>query len=289
MQESVASRWRGSRKGSAMRDFDDMNKAERLALAAAVAPVLRSATEQTKRRRIGTLDKAGNPTGRYVDGAEALKGLARVQELEHAVDDGVRPSEAVCTNCGKMVKVAKGGAIPKVCQAGCDRRCPVGGCDRLVSASAARIASRAGRKAICQRCQRRKFTTALMIMSPEERRAIALKAQASQTPEQRSERGRKARGRETYEQRSAASRRGMTPEKKAALRRGREAQTPEQHAERARRGATTRMERYPKKGRGSQNKGTSCVRCGQTDRNYRGDCKPCKRQAERDRKLRPSG
>ena len=127
---------------------NEMTGAQRLALAAAEAPILRNASEKTLARRVALVDKDGNVTG-YTSGREVLKGLARVQELEHAVEG--RPKTVVCKNCGKSLKVGRS-KIPLVCRQGCERTCSVVGCNNTVSESAAQQAAYRSARPRCRWC-----------------------------------------------------------------------------------------------------------------------------------------
>lgn len=133
-----------------MSDGAEMNKAQRLALAAAEAPLLRNASPKTLARKIGVVHKDGSVT--YTSGREVLKGLAAIQDLEHAVEEGVRSKELVCELCGKTTPAGKAGS-KRVCLDGCDRRCLVDNCEAKVSVNTARrYAPRRGR---CHACTRR--------------------------------------------------------------------------------------------------------------------------------------
>lgn len=81
-----------------------MNKAERLALAGAVAPHLRSQSKKTASRRVGRLDKDGNVVG-YTTWAEVQRVQLERRRIEIEVVDGFRPNEAVCHRCGLPANV----------------------------------------------------------------------------------------------------------------------------------------------------------------------------------------
>ncbi len=104
-----------------------MNKAEKLELNGYIAPVLRSASDAVKTRRVTLYDReTGEVTG-YSTGAEALKGLAKVQELEHTVEEGKRPKEIVCVKCGRLVRIQSVGIVPTA-------MCKEGGCSQATCA-----------------------------------------------------------------------------------------------------------------------------------------------------------
>lgn len=81
-----------------------LNKAERLAVAAAVAPSLRRADERTRQRRIARVDAEGKVTGYTTLGAVQDALLAK-HAIEIDVQPGVRAKEIICETCGIPVKV----------------------------------------------------------------------------------------------------------------------------------------------------------------------------------------
>lgn len=105
-------------------DGPKLTKAQQLELNGYVAPVLRNASEKAMSRRVKFFDQSkaveswDEAVTKHGTHAEALKGLAKIHELEHAVQEGVRPKEIVCENCGKTVKVPAHGKIPTVCRPG---------------------------------------------------------------------------------------------------------------------------------------------------------------------------
>jgi len=84
------------------------NRAERLALAGAVAPTLRAAQE----RRIARVDADGNVVG-YTTHKRLAESLLARQQIEIAVVEGVRPKTVMCEVCGLPAKVLKMGAVSK--------------------------------------------------------------------------------------------------------------------------------------------------------------------------------
>ena len=93
----------------------NFNKAERLVIAGAVAPVLRDGSARNKTRVVKTY------SGRVVTLADVQAGLLAKTKIELEVDDGVRPKSIVCA-CGAVVKVRPdGGPVPKSCRI-CSRR-----------------------------------------------------------------------------------------------------------------------------------------------------------------------
>jgi hypothetical protein len=174
-----------------------VNKVQRLELAGAVAPALRNATEKTKSRRIGLIDANGNVVG-YTTGAEALRGLAKIQELEHAVTDDTRPTEIVCRLCGKTVYVrSQPGRILSQCSEVC-MGCVTPGCDGLLSKQTARKVARLGAPPRCPKCARS---------------WAASQRQAARTPEQRAESMRRVVASKTPECHAAAVRKSWETRK----------------------------------------------------------------------------
>ena len=84
------------------------SRAERLALAGAVAPTLRAAQE----RRIARVDADGNVVG-YTTHKRLAESLLARQQIEIAVVEGVRPKTVMCEVCGLPAKVTKMGPITK--------------------------------------------------------------------------------------------------------------------------------------------------------------------------------
>jgi hypothetical protein len=168
----------------------EWNKAERLAVAAAVAPSLRSQNDKTKQRRVALVDESGNVTS-YTTLGEVQKSLLRARAIELEVVDGVRPKEVICTACGKTIKVAQkgGGQPPKICRYGCDRRCRTEGCTTLVSVDSARRFAVDGIQRQCRPCTQREVVKKA---NASPKKAPALRAaRDSRTKEQWQEAARK--------------------------------------------------------------------------------------------------
>lgn len=92
-----------------------LSKAQRLELAATIAPVLRNATEKTKTRRAKFYNQeTGEVTGEGTV-VEALKGLAKIHDLEHTLEEGIRPKEITCRLCGRSIRVKACGPAPTTC------------------------------------------------------------------------------------------------------------------------------------------------------------------------------
>lgn len=120
---------------------EPMNKAQRLMVAAAVAPSLRRVPEEVKRRRVGRL-RDGVVVG-YTTLGEVQEALLRARQIELEVSDECRPKENLCRNCGKTFRVGPRGTVSILCPQGCNRRCNVDGCKRMATVSQAKAASRA--------------------------------------------------------------------------------------------------------------------------------------------------
>lgn len=74
------------------------NRAQRLVVAGAVAPVLRSQARTASRRKVGLTDKDGNVV-RYVSVADVQEALLRREEIELDVAEPSRVS--ICSACGR--------------------------------------------------------------------------------------------------------------------------------------------------------------------------------------------
>jgi len=162
-----------------------LTKVERLELAGYIAPALRRATEKAKSRPVKFYNQETGDITKHATHEEALKGLAKIYELEHTVQDGVRPRAVLCKFCGCPVQVpANGGGIPESCRGGCVK-CAHEGCDRLAPKSAfepSKVKRRHGKPWKC----------AEHFQTLEQRRANGKKAQSKLTPEERSEKARRA-------------------------------------------------------------------------------------------------
>jgi hypothetical protein len=144
-----------------------MSKAERLAIASAAAPVLRTLPEKTARRRVFVTGKDGEVV-RVATGAEVVKGLAEAFEIEHAVNGG-RGEERLCVACGRPFRARRdGGFARKACGA-----CPCELCESTVDGNLANRQSAKGFVPRCRTCARLR------------QKEAARKAQAAVTPERR--------------------------------------------------------------------------------------------------------
>lgn len=216
-------------------------KAERLAIAGAVAPTLRQRAGAG--RKITVVDKDGKPV-RVTDDVEIAKGLLARADIEFSVVPGERPKWVRCSNCGKPIKVSVRGRIRRVCKF-----------KKGQSACLARACADCGvpidrrSKGRCVRCNR------LHILA-QNRSDKGRKVLASLTPEQRQrgrERGATARrkpaaARACVDCSAPVGRRCKTGRcgrcNSAAFNAtGRAAITPEQRSERTRRANATRRKR----------------------------------------------
>lgn len=82
---------------------DEMCKAERLAIAAAVAPSLRAAPEAVRTRRVAIVDKDGNVVG-YRALADVQKEILKARAIELEVQDGERAKTKLCERCGNPLQ-----------------------------------------------------------------------------------------------------------------------------------------------------------------------------------------
>ena len=98
------------------------SKAERLAVAGAIAPVVRQNAEKLARRRVRLWNQQTGEDGAFVSGLEAQKGIQATAEIEFDVQPQVRPKEVICTKCGRLFRasVSKNGYVQKTCL-GCRR------------------------------------------------------------------------------------------------------------------------------------------------------------------------
>jgi hypothetical protein len=176
--------------GDAAESLEKWNKAERLAVASAVAPLLRSQGERALARRVARVDKDGKVVG-YTTLAEVQKSLLRRREIELETVKGVRPKAVICENCGKDVPVKrKGGRLPTMCETkgGCFRQkqCARPKCRNKPTKSAFVphcVRARNGEPWVCQSC-RASETMAEMRRDPEIReRNLAAVRENNKRPE----------------------------------------------------------------------------------------------------------
>jgi hypothetical protein len=101
------------------------NKAERLALAGAVAPAVRSAADRLRARRVTlysqeAFDKGGVRLDEVVTGYttadKVIESHLERQKIEIDVSDGVRPDVVVCELCGRVVRTLPFGPVLRRCE-----------------------------------------------------------------------------------------------------------------------------------------------------------------------------
>ena len=93
---------------------DGLTTREALELAALDAAVFRGASEKTLARKLSIVSKDGSI--RPGTGRDMLRGLAKIQGLEHVVEEEGRPATVVCIDCAEVVSVEKNGPVPKRCK-----------------------------------------------------------------------------------------------------------------------------------------------------------------------------
>lgn len=143
-----------------------MTKANRLALAGVVAPVLRSQDARTARRRVKVYDRATGEVVREISLVEAQKGLLATAKIELEVQPDERPTHVSCELCGRVLPVEKGRVPPKACRSGCDRQQTCAGwgpteglCDAIPPGEAftlTRVRRRSGQPWLCDPCSKKK-------------------------------------------------------------------------------------------------------------------------------------
>jgi hypothetical protein len=97
------------------------NKAERLAIAGAVAPSVRAGAASARERRVGRLDSDGNVVG-YTTLAEVQRALLERDRIEFDVD-AERPARLVCPECGGLMVAKRKGKERRRCDACTHPRC----------------------------------------------------------------------------------------------------------------------------------------------------------------------
>lgn len=168
-------------------DPSKMSPAERLALAGAVAPILRR--KAGSGRRITTVDREGKPV-RVVDDVALAKSLLARSAIEFSVQDDKRPTVAHCKTCGLPIKIRRhNGKVPTRCYPGTHNCAECG--VKMTSPGC-----RNGK--LCLRCSRRATIAATPIEVLRER---ARHAASKITPEQRAQNGRASWTAKTEDQR----------------------------------------------------------------------------------------
>lgn len=97
-------------------------KAERLAVAGAIAPVLRDQASRVANRRVARVDEHGNVVG-YTTLLEVQKQLVARHALEIEVQPDEKPREVMCVRCGLPVPVPKVGRTPRFCRLCTSAKC----------------------------------------------------------------------------------------------------------------------------------------------------------------------
>ena len=167
------------------------NKAEKLALAADVAPLLRR--RAGRGRSVTLVGKDGAPVGTVTD-IDIAKSLLARSEIEFDVLPGKRPAWVSCKTCKRPVEVQKLARVPVYCRPG-THSCP---CGKVLTGGRGR-ACLAGKK--CRSC------TSGDVGRTEQRNAALEKARLAMTREQRAAAAKKARASDTEEQKKERSRR----------------------------------------------------------------------------------
>lgn len=94
-----------------------------LVIAGHMAPVMRSAPEAVRKRRIKRVAADGSIVGETT--LEAVqRALLKAREIEFDVLDGVRPKEVPCVLCGTPVPVNACGGVSKYCK-NCRGKCGI--------------------------------------------------------------------------------------------------------------------------------------------------------------------
>lgn len=88
-------------------DGGPRNKAERLAVAGAVAPSLRRNAERAQARRVARVDAGGNVVG-YSTLADVQRSMLERAKIEIAVADGRTPERYVCSRCNLIRRFRRG-------------------------------------------------------------------------------------------------------------------------------------------------------------------------------------
>lgn len=135
------------------------NKVERLALAAAVAPVLRRQTESTKSRRVKVYSQETGEVVTEATLAEVQAGILATARIELDTAEGVEETHRECALCGVPFAIDRKRPNAKTC-ARCrtqQTKCAGEGCDAVPPRGAFAFSTVVGRKGapwMCFACQR---------------------------------------------------------------------------------------------------------------------------------------
>lgn len=147
---------RTERSGS-MSTEPHMSKAERLAIAGAIAPRMRETEELARTRRVRLYNQqTGEETGSATL-ADARAGILKRAGIELETRPGVRPSQVLCLSCRNLFKT-RPGPTPKYCHT-----CKAPKCKRCdAQLKAAPSLKKGRRRGLCFACWRvsRKENTA---------------------------------------------------------------------------------------------------------------------------------
>jgi hypothetical protein len=88
------------------------SKAERLAVAGVIAPVLRESEGHARERRVALVNASGEVTG-YSSVSEVRRSILLRARIELDVQPGSRPKKTVCERCGCLIRVGKTGKSPR--------------------------------------------------------------------------------------------------------------------------------------------------------------------------------
>lgn len=130
---------------------EDWNKAQRLAVAGLVAPVLRNRSIEAHKRRVGRLDRDGNVVG-YTTLAKVQEALLLKKKIELEVQPDIHQKDVLCENCGKPVRLRHKATAQKRCDECAILTCSCGKKLPRNYSSPSFVAKRAGRPARCKEC-----------------------------------------------------------------------------------------------------------------------------------------
>ena len=94
---------------------EPMNKAQRLTIAAAVAPSLRAASATSMQRKVKVYDQESGQVVRHASLAEIQKGILATARIEFDVVESSRPTRLVCEVCGGIFNDRNRGVPAKRC------------------------------------------------------------------------------------------------------------------------------------------------------------------------------
>lgn len=107
--------------------FEGLTRTERLEIAGAIAPVMRSLPDSAKRRKVHLYRQSDGVVTGHTTLAEVQEAILATAKIEFEIIDGSKVDKTFCKRCGKPISMPKArkGNLPRLCPAsegGCNRQ-----------------------------------------------------------------------------------------------------------------------------------------------------------------------